>query len=179
MTIASKDEFRALSARGLLGNRFRTWETPEEVWGYDGWLTARARVKASGKFLPVVWGPELCLALKIAGIAPREVYFEEIPDPGTGRRLNIELSRSHEYWWLTHGKPGLDLNVRHDLEQNGRLLTGQVADLFLKRHLRPESMEMLQGIFDAYPDAIVEATEWCQPVGIFQQHMNIWEVRDY
>ena len=182
MRIPDKDAFKRLSACGLLGNTFRQWDTRDELRasGYQGYVTLRAlQAGDNAKFIPYIltqnlmfWAPVL-----LAGC-----YFQEVPGPETERVVNLEAG------YL--GTPGVEcglyvrysahsaLNLRHDLEQNGRDAYGLAALSVLKRYVR-EDLDTLRELWLQYPDAIIEASVFSRPVGVFNSPLVVWEVRNY
>lgn len=185
--IDSKEEFAALSKRGLLGNFLRSWETPLDVeWsGYSGYLTIRARQKQSPWFVPVVFPG--CLHSQLAEIAVQGgpgaegFYFQEIPDPGLRRAANVE-ARILDTGLYLH----IECNTFNPLRgiatsQPPRTIPfdGLSAVMKLKQSLRPESVEMLNDIWERYPSVTIEATEFGARCGVLNQHLVVWEARTF
>lgn len=219
MHIPDKTTFKRLSAAGLLGNTFRQWDTLAEMEssGYQGFVTVRSR-KASDKrlFIPVIdadllrgdGGPEHDVGLFIVQtglptksgrlLTPgtwlfhcllKDVYFQEVPPPDTGRIINLEAARTPFKGHLDpagRNQAGLyvryslfsPLNLRHDLEQNGQDAEGVAAHVILRDFLQ-EDVDVLWDIWDRYPDAVIEATRFSVPVGAQDSKLVLWEVWDY
>ena len=165
--------------------------------GFNGWVTVRSNQADSPCFIPSIRATEAFQRFPLD--AP--VYFQELPHQpgcdgvgcdGCGRLISFEarwlpgaVALKPEPWRQTLAA-GLhlkyahhpSLNLRHDLERNGRELVGQQAMFYLRDWLA-EDYEVLEQIWDLYPDAVIEATRFSVPAGVLESRLVIWEVRDY
>lgn len=183
MKILTKADFIELSRAGKLGNAFYQWATIEDLVDskYRGWLTIRSYTKDSPFFTPVTHTKELKKLipnLMRKGAKLSDLYFQEIPPPGTMRSVNAEAG------FVVGGLAvkftvGTDLNLRHALEQFGKEVTGVQAWQVLRNTLDEDSLEELLALWDEYPDAIIEFSEFESRVGVKRKRIVIWEVRDY
>jgi len=134
MKISTKDEFRRLSAAGLLGNTFRSFKdwAALEASGYRGWLGVRSRT-ASDKALFI---PEVHYSgIPLGTLRSSAVYFQEVPLPGTYRVANLEAG-----YMGGVSRPGLHLryttgdarNLRHSLDERGKDVHGAQAARVLR-----------------------------------------------
>jgi len=181
--ISDKDVYKELAGRLAFGNQFRIWPTYGKfiTSGYRGWVTIRSWVRDSPFFVPEVRrtaiGPTVSRLLK-QGARLENLYFQEIPSPGENLRvMNFEIGRGWDHIWLRFGFG--QKNLRHDLDESGWHAKGMEAYDFLNQYVSPESRETIQAIFDNHPDCMIEATEWSQPLGMLDQNLIVWEVRNY
>lgn len=183
--ITDKETYNTLSQAGRLGNFFKKWDTVEQVResGYTGYLTIRARQASDRElFVPSVHSFVLLQQYKTN---PR-VYYQQVPAPDAGRIVNLEvmpgmqmrLGDRHDALMHITYSPDSELNLRHDLERNGRTVRGLSALMVLQRYMQ-EDMETLNEIWQRYPCAVIEASKFTRPVGMFNQKLLIWEVRHY
>jgi hypothetical protein len=178
MKVPDKATFMRLSQQGLLGNALQSWARPQDLNGYKGWVTIRCKIPDSPLFVPLTqhYNVESILEdYKKRGFESSNFYIQEVPI--VPRIMNFEVMRDTKYLYLTYGTDP-SLNLRHDLERNGRRLEGLEAALLLKNKLGRE-MDQLNDVWDEYPESIIEATMFSQPVGVFDRQLVLWEVRDY
>src|SRR5690242_15816715 len=175
-----------LSDLGLLGNALRTWHRIEALRKdpYCGYITIRARDKQSRWFVPVchsdweiyssaggkhyfTYGQELQRIWEDGGPDSSAFYFQEIPHPGSIRVANIEVGRIDfaPYFGLAGYIERYTTEPVRGIRERNRELTGLALSKTLEHVLRPESIEELYGIWDRYPEAIIEATEFSHRVG--------------
>ena len=180
--LATKAQFQEAERKGRW-NHLRIWPTVDQLIrsGYDGWLTIRSTVRDSPFFMPEV-APgmvyQVVAELKNRGALQETMYFQEIPNPKTSRRhINFEVMRNEQFYWVTYGTA--QMNLRHDLEQNGLHVTGARAAMVLRHFLGPDSYDDLMDVLNLFPSEVIEATRFNQPVGILDRELVIWEVRNY
>ena len=185
MTIPDKKTFKRLSELGVLGNRFRYWNSIVEVLksGYKGGVYIRGPVAGWKWMMP--WVDVSCLVATVSNLARRsgtpasELQYVEVLPFGTPRSINGEMG------WMTQGPvlrygTSAELSLRHDLEENGIELCGLKAVHRLASQVPPEDVLMLYEIWDQYPQAIIEFTTYADEyVGIYKRKTVVWEVRDY
>lgn len=191
MKILTKEAFKALQEAGKLGNYFQTWSSLSELResGYEGWATVRSKVRGQRQKVPARY--ELRVAgshtsqlegllkeLRREGIFGSGYYLQEIPPPGSMRRLNAELLRDERYLYLEYVE-WTDENLRTSLTREAKRARGLDAVMVLKRHMGPDDYDELHRILSSHPDAVVEMTVWAKSVGIMGKPTMIWEVRDF
>lgn len=187
MTIPNKETYNALSQRGLLGNYLRTFGTlPEAYKSKAPCFTIRSTSKQSPYFVPVVERNKLLTTvheLYKAGAYAHDIYFQGIPAPDTNRVIQFEAMLGPQ--WDGAGA-GVELFYELDTTQPVRGIrercktaSGLKAQVILRTLLEPRSYDTLMDIWDRYPTAIIEASEFSRPVGALHERLCIWETRDY
>lgn len=174
--IRSKAEFYRRWHAGLLGNRPRTWSTPEalQASGFAGTVTIRTVGQGGGKTRYRVPVSE---ALALAEAWPGQATFNESA-PDDLLLLQGEVARIVGGLYLRYSTtPGLKMQeaMREAHEARG-LLAKALLDVFLA----PASRDDLETLWDLYPDAVIEFSAYSRNVGD-QPHRNalLWEVRNY
>jgi len=185
MRIPDKETFKRLSGALQLGNHFRAWDSLAdlEVSGYRGSVTQQAmRPGSTELFIPNIAVSEVLERSRgLAGVYWREIAHQ--PDcpggdcHGCGRTINLEAMYGDRGLCVRHSHHPT-LNLRHDLMENGREVGGLEALLVLRRYLQ-EDFEVLREIWEAYPDAVIEASRFSAPVGVLNSRLVVWEVRDF
>ena len=199
MKIPDKAAFKRLSEAGLLGNYFQQWDCADALCasGYTGWVTIRSRrpdsSAATGHFVPFIKAKDapgkIRQLVKRYGAKIEDLYVNEIPGPDSGRIINLEAARTptkghHDpvgrqlAGLYVRYSPASNVNLRHDLAQNGRDVEGLVAHHVLHQYLQ-EDAQTLWDIWDLCPDAVIEASRFTVPVGVFRSQLIIWEVRNF
>jgi hypothetical protein len=190
VVITSKAEFQKLSAAGVLGNTLRSWSGLKDLAasGYRGGLTIRCNEAQSKWFVPWTstghlpgrWGitqVEFDLAKLTAKSRLPESFFylQEVPSQDTIRVANIEAMPRSEYLHL-------ETNTREPvrgIRERTKPLYSTTARIVLRSAISEESYDTLEAIWDNYPTAIIEATEFPRVVGTLSKRLVIWEVRCY
>lgn len=181
MKITTKGQFAALSQAGLLGNFLRTWKYVDDIPSGVPWLTIQSTIPASPNFLPVVSMFSLAHELdsfRRAGVPEETIYFREIPDPQSRRVANIEVMLDAQYGMYLHLEPETTNPVR-GIRERTEPLYGARARVILKAVVGEESYETLYDLWEHYPTAIIEATHFSRPCGVFKKNLVVWEVRDF
>lgn len=180
LIIPDKKTFLNLSRSGKLGNYLRIWDNYKDVYKEKDsfFVTVRSRLIQSSFFIPVVPKQQVTIvaALIEKSIGLNSVYFQEIPNPDIQRTFNLEGMWDNYGLYLTYERETTE--PLRGIRERGISAKGLKAHAVMNM-LRPSSKEMLENIWENYPTAIIEASEFAFPVGIFQQHMIIWEVRDF
>lgn len=189
MLIPDKSTYLKLSRANKLGNTLQVWDNYNSIPNsYKGFVTIRNRVKDSPFFVPNISIdaiPSKLKSLQSKGLNPNTVYFQEVPHQSTcvnlkcegcGRVLNGEAMRDEAYINLTYGSSP-NLNLRTDLNINGKIATKLTSVLYLKQFY--DCYEDLNEIWDDYPDSIIEFSVFTRNVGILDKNTIIWEVRNY
>jgi len=181
MKITTKAQFGKLSQAGLLGNFLRTWKYVDDIPGDVPWLTIQSTITASPNFVSVVSKFSLAReldALKQAGVPEETVYFREIPDPQARRVANIEVMLDDLCGMYLHLEPETVNPVRGIRERTSPLY-GASARVTLKAVIGEESYETLYDLWEHYPTAVIEATQFSRSCGVYDKNLVIWEVRDF
>lgn len=204
MKITTKEDFTRLSQRGLLGNYLRSWATLQdlEASGYRGWVTIRSRDKQSPHFVPWAFVGLLDRGMFVdkewitfpstynarrdlldKGAKLEGLYFQEVPSPVAHRPIQFEALPGPQ--WQGAGF-GIELfyetatnNPLRDIRERCKTADGVTAQSLLRYCLDPCGYDTLMDIWDRYPTATIEATQFSEPTGAFHQRLVVWEVRDY
>lgn len=181
MQIKTKTQFNLLSQAGLLGNFLRTWKSVDDVPEDVPWLTIQSTLPASPNFVPVVFQFSLTQEvnrLREAGVSPETIYYREIPHPDAGRVANIEVMLDDRCGMYLHLEPNTTNPVR-GIRERTRPLYGAAARVVLKDVIGEESYEQLYALWEHYPNAVIEATQFSIACGVYGQNLVVWEVRDF
>lgn len=180
--ILNKGMMKSIEAAGGW-NHFQSWNTYQQLResGYYGWTTIRSFVRDSPFFVPQV-EPGLVLPtlqyLQGKGANLDDLYIQEIPDPQSIRRyINFEVQQTPQFFLLKYGTG--QVNLRHDLEENGIEVYGLKAAAVLKHYLGPDCYDELHELLEQFPCVCFEGTRFNQPVGTRHSELVIWEGRNY
>jgi hypothetical protein len=189
LLIPNKSEYLKLAKENKAGNTLQTWYCHTEIPKmFTGNLTIRNKEKDSPFFIPNVPIKNLNTILtKLIkkGLNLSTAYFQEVPHKitclnlkceGCGRILNGEAMRSEEFMYLTYGVSE-NLNLRSDINLNGKVATGLQSVLYLKS--KHDAYQKLNELWDEYPHAIIEFSVFDRKVGNLNSNTLIWEIRDY
>jgi hypothetical protein len=92
--------------------------------------------------------------------------------------ISGELARLPQGWVLLYST--WRVNARKALNaKSAKHLYGICALAFLRQTLDAESYSNLMAIFEEFPDAVVEFSYFRTKLGVLEQKIIIWEVRDY
>lgn len=182
MTIPTKARFASLSQAGVLGNYLRTWPSMTEALASNvPWLTIQGTTPASEYFVPVVRRDDLIktvCGLWDRGATEADIYYREIPDPQARRVANIEVMLDDSCGMYLHLETETTNPVR-GIRERTKPLYGPGARLMLKAVIGEQSYETLYALWENYPTAIIEATQFSRSCGVFGQNLVVWEVRDF
>ena len=185
--VPTKQDFQRLSDMDLLGNRLQIWQTAKEMYasGHSQHITIRGRKASAPGFIgvtsPVTWEEDFANRAKELKIDLdiKDYYFQEIPPPNEIRPANFEIG-------YAPFAPGMVLYMETDTDRPLRGISSRVpgiigvqAKLQLYSVIKQESKLMLESIWEKYPHAIIEASEFRHRHGIMRKHLVIWEVRNY
>lgn len=189
MNIPDKSTYLKLAAAGLLGNTLRTWGTVDEALAAGARrLTIRGKERASKFFVPSLFAHEahsVLHKLMARGAKPENLFVQEVPHlpgcmnracDGCGRVMNGEVMRTERYIHLVYGTA--QLNLRTDILDNGIAIEMLTAVNRIK-WADQECWDMLNDIWMAFPDTVIEFSVFAMPVGLFQQNTVVWEVRSF
>lgn len=189
MKIENKSRFLELLNKGVLGNYLRKWDKLDDVLSARSTVTRfcslRSRSKDSPHFVANILISDLLRWFKEKDLNPDDFYYQEIPHyahcdgvncDGCGRLVNFEIARIEPHYLYVRMGADPAMNLRHDLDRNGRDVYDLEAVNLLKKY---GINEHVQQLFDQYPSAIIEISVFKMPVGVFNQKFVIWEVRDY
>lgn len=177
-----KRDFRALEARGVFGNSFRTWNSlPQAIEdGYRGYLRIGNRKASSPhKVHCVHWTGVVATVgrLLASGARGEDLFLGEVPAPDNPRLINFEAHRSPRYLeldWGTGQKP-----LRDDLNDRLQKPASGAQAVAILRHFLGREYDALEEIWDRWPSAAIEGSCWRSPVGILRRRLIPWEVRQY
>jgi hypothetical protein len=190
MKITDKAQMLALQQSGKLGNFLRTYSSIDELSDIPrsrplDYFTIQNKQSDSPFFAPEVIGvdvPAEIERLLLQGAYPSTIYVRDIPPPGTRRIIQGEFSSipgrewgGFELYFTTGG----DKNLRHDLEERGRRLSGFAALTILRACMEDSAQEDLLALLDQYPEHVIEFTYFDRPCGVFNRNLVVWEVRHY
>ncbi len=187
--ITDKKQFQKLSQAGRLGNFLPAWKTVAALHasGYRGWLTIRSIVEDCPWFVTWIHSSKFHATfrriLKKSRMDADKFFFQSVPGPNAGRIFQFEAMRGtlggmSNYLKLVYEISIKDIPLR-GIRDRGIWVEGLAAQLILRRYLDPTSFDTLQELWDEHPDAIIEATEFSVPCGMFQKNLVVWEVRNY
>lgn len=180
MEIRSKSEFFRLWNAGVLGNRLRTWERPEDV---------PESVPVIGlRQVGVAGGGKLSISTREAIIAEapswtaegrRFVVCEAAPDQYATIQGEVQLTErgwsGFLAWPVKAGK-----RMRESMRDDAVQVHGLRVKLLLDHYMDPSSRADLDALLDLYPDAVVEFTSYSVLCGFIPGRNTIfWEVRNY
>lgn len=182
MEITSKPQSYALWQQGRFGNKFRTWNSLEDIERDDfvGEVTMRYRGSANGFCdyrVPVSKISQMQHDwLRRGAQLPLITFNESAPD----NRLVLqgEVQQSREHLSLTYSTER-ELKMREAMK-GAKHASGLTARLLLERHLWPVCLNELHELLTDFPGAVVEFSAYDRAVGCFP-HRNtvVWEVRHY
>jgi hypothetical protein len=185
--VPNKETFQLLSDADALGNHLQIWYTAKDMYdsGHSQHITIRGRKASTPGFVgvtsPVTWEEDFAARQKEIGIPCKieDYYFQEIPPPNELRPANFEIGPAPY-------APGMVLYMETETDRPLRGISGRVpgivgaqAKLQLYSTIRQDSKLMLEEIWEKYPHAIIEASEFRHRHGIMKKHLVIWEVRNY
>jgi hypothetical protein len=175
--IRAKAEFYRRWFAGLLGNRPRTWGTPEALLasGYTGTVSVRTVGPAGGK---TRYNLTVSEAVEAARDWPGKPTFNESA-PDHVLLIQGEVTRSVGGLYLRYSTtPGMKMNEAMRLDAHDA--SGLTAKLLLDHFLWPASRDDLDALLDAYPDHVVEfSAHGCACGDQPHRNMLVWEVRAY
>lgn len=182
--IPTKDAFLAGQKTGQFGNYLRCWNTLEDLsrTGYDGHITIRSRKKNSPFFVADTIPSAACHYLQNIGVNQAQMvdlFFQEIPNPNLLRNANLEGGYIEAGSFLSLALERDTLSPVRGICERAKHYSGVLARLALEYALRPDSLDELDRLWSIYPNAIIEATEFKEPVGALEKNLVIWEVREY
>lgn len=179
--IRTKAQFFRLWEQGLLGNKLRTWRSPEEAVASGVPIVGFRQIGQTG-----AGAFEMATNAEILGVAERwraagrEFMVNEAAPDHLGL-IQGEVCRLADGW---HGLIGRVVNGKRmrDSIRDGDLRPCkgvQVIDL-LNRFMDPASRDDLDALLDLYPGHTVEFTCYSVDVGFLPGRAAImWEVRLY
>ncbi len=187
MTIPNKATFNNLSQRGLLGNFLPVWNDIDAALASGcQWFTIQSHQKESPWFEAIVGIYQLkshAAGMISRGAPAKEMYFREIPPPDTIRKIQFEA-----YLGPSWAGDGSGVNLFYELDttkpvrgirERCSTASGLKAQAILRAYLEPSGYDTLMDIWDRYPTAIVEASEFGTAVGAFCKNLVVWEVRNF
>lgn len=172
----------ALYELGFYGNTPRNWGSLEEfkASGYNGLFNMRSKTGIGRDQVP--YGltldqlDENVERFRSLGVTPNMISFNEVM-PDDKLVIQGELDRTH-----------LGLGLRYSFEKdrmNKALATkdhldhGLTAQVILERYLGDYYFDKLKEVLDFFPSAAIEFSYWSVSVGVLDEPLVIWEVRNY
>jgi hypothetical protein len=183
--VSSKAENYLLYEAGAYGNKFRTWNTLEEITasGFSGKIVMRYRGKSGGAHYPRL-GEQIPLSEASATL--REwvaegaeigavAYNEAAPDHALLMQGELVLSIEHISLFYSMKKTTMRLALRE-----GKHSSGLQALALLQQSLFPSSWSDIQELLERFPDSVIEFSAFEHAVGFLRgRNCVIWEVRNY
>ena len=197
--INSKSEYYALARRHLLGNTIRQWTANEFVTLYEHkdaslpkTVALRGMTPASKKFqaydLTLVEARFRVNWVRLSGLAVTTVLIDE-QAPDHLSTLKGEVMRCEKYLYLRYDMtPGLRMReamaeddftfpVFPERVRGMAHVDGIRAVELIRSKMDSIGIEMLNDIFDRFPDAIVEFSCYSKRIGWACSNTVFWEVR--
>lgn len=178
--IATKAAYYRLWRAGALGNRPRTWATPNDLWA--AWKrgevagTTPVVMRSTQVGFKTRYGIPVAQAIHDGVAVPGATYNECLPD----EKLLVqgEAQRGTHGLDLTYTRVKKPMKVA--LAEKTERARGLTAKMLLDHFMWPPSRDDLDALWDLYPDAVIEFSTYSTAIGD-QPHRNtlIWEVRDY
>ncbi|MFH1604430.1 MAG: hypothetical protein ABIH03_11050, partial [Pseudomonadota bacterium] len=163
--IESKAEFFRLWRAGVLGNRPRAWETPEEAVASGVPVVAFREAGRPGGLHEFVERDRVMAAAEAWRVAGRTFSLDETA-PDDHVTLQGEVCRRYDGW---HGYLALRSGLRMREAMGAGLmrpLRGAAVLALLDAYLDPSSRDDLDALLDLYPDAVVEFACYDHDVGV-------------
>lgn len=167
---------------GDFGNRVRQWPSLDEyrASGFGGLVVLRYAGENGGGWCQYGVDPS-----KVDGFIERwvsegadrsRVYVNEAADD-EGLVIQGEIMRSINYYSMRYSK--VKKPMRAALAESQFHVDGLSAKQIISGAMDSGSIEMLNHIFDRWPDSVVEFSVWDRPVGDLGLNTIFWEVRNY
>jgi len=181
--IGSKFGYYLLYEKGFLGNKPLTWNSIEEI-KQSGWkkeICIRGKkgiAREKSRFnLTLEEAAKYIEQLKEEGIPPEKLTFNQsMPDEHL--LLQGEVIRNEEFYSLTYTT--LKKPMNRAFEEETLHAKGLRALNLIKGNLFLPSYDDLQGLFQTFPDSIIEFSAYDIEVGNLPGRNTImWEVRNY
>jgi hypothetical protein len=183
MEINTKAEFFRMWHQGLLGNRTRLTQNPQEAWdwGVEDYGFRRAqRGGGGGPWLgvrrPLFWDA-VSVWTRAKETSGDDFYIDDrVPD--SYQTIQGEICRTHRG---LEGYIGASLFPMRVAMSQGILKPRSSVEtlVLLNSYMDPSSRDDVDAIFDLFPDAIIEFTCFKCPVGVLRRNTMFWEVRNY
>lgn len=182
--VRDKEQFYALFSTGRTGNKTQSWDYPVYLGQtvYNGGCGIRLKIPNSpymrydlGNRRQVMLYAEHLI--RDIGVRAEEIVVSELA-PDQDLTIQVEVMRSERYLDLMYSDvPGL--RMREAMAHHAKHLQGLKALQLMKKHMDPPSWDWLEGIWNDYPDSVVEFTCYKYPVGDLGWNTIFWEIRNY
>lgn len=181
--IASKAEYYALARRHLLGNTIRqwTWEdfqvelNPPRTVGVRS-LTTTSQAVQRYDLAYFDLHNHIASCAKWYNINPNDILIDE-QAPDHLSTLKGEVMRTERYLYMRYDQtPGLRMRQAYPTMKH---MEGLSVVRMLKHYMDNDSWEMLNDMFDRYPDAMVEFSCYSVRLGRFGLNTIFWECRTH
>lgn len=193
--VSNKAEMYRMLHRGDFGNTVPMWFDPWEWWemiyskiqlGHriDGsplhWWGVRSLTPGGPCFLNAGWWDVKNIAYNI-----RNLGYEINISPMIDRIVNVTMWAN-----ILRSNSGLVLecieypdrasNWRAEMPTKAKTYQNTAANILLRKHLNPNTLDDLEILLDKYPDAVVELSATESEFGtVLGRNAIIWEVRNY
>lgn len=178
--IENKQTFFELWSNGLLGNKLRSWGTPEDIKddNYGGFLTMRMRDKSGGGKtiynIPAARAKIEYDKWLSEGIKPIHIYFNESA-PDEFLISQGEIMRSNDFYDYFYCNEKMKMK---DAMRLGKTMKGLQVKLYLESIMTPNSWTDLQELLDKYPGSVIEFSVYEHCLGCYPgRNCLIWEIR--
>jgi len=168
--IKTKLQMKEMLARGCFGNTMRNWSSFDDLRssGYSGFVYVRTNRKMDKAYFEIPADQVAAL-----DVDHNNCHYYESP-ANELRVFQGEIYRGTKGFYLQYSlakKP-----LRDALNESPVHVFGASA-LAILRHFVP-SWDWLIELVDTH-DAIVEFSQFSEPVGVHQSGLVVWEVRNY
>ena len=183
MKVNSKRENYLLMAKGVFGNKLRTWYSLDAfLWdwrkGFEGTVTIRYSGKEGGRFC--MYNVNDIAGAIISAIvkgADEQLFIINESAPDTRLLIQGELMHNENGYVLFYST---EKGKMRDMLKNGVHAFGLQAKMLLQKYLFPSSYDDVQELLDKFPDSVIEFSAYDTTVGdCIGRNTVIWEVRNY
>ena len=180
--VSSKAEFFELWHKGVLGNRTRLTQDPEEAWSWGasdyGFRFAKRGSGGGGLWSGVgrdTFWPTIDQWNCTYGLGN---YYIDDRVPDHFQTIQGEICRTFRGLQGFIGASHYPMRVAM---QQGLLTPRSSVEtlVLINTFMDPSSRDDVDQIFDLFPDATIEFTCFSCNVGVLQRNTMFWEVRNY
>lgn len=179
--INSKNEYYTLWKNLCLGNRIALFENLDDYLasGFDGPTSIRYRQPGSpykAFYVPTAKVPDVVEKFISQGASRDQFTFNE-STPDDDLLIQGEMVYLVGGLHLTYSTDNCSMKQAMEKPQHA---VGLRAIGLLKYYLNPKSYDMVQELFELYPDSVIEFGAYSRHLGVMPGHNTvIWEVRNY
>jgi hypothetical protein len=183
MEINTKAEFFRMWHQGLLGNRTRLTQDPDEAWNWksEEYGFRMAPCGGGGGAWAGVPRSQFWTTYNEWKYSEKQTGFSFYIDdrvPDSYQTIQGEICRTHRG---LEGYIGASLFPMRVAMAQGILKPRSSIEtlVLLNSYMDPSSRDDVDAIFDLFPDATIEFTCFKCPVGVLRRNTMFWEVRNY